>query len=134
MLSISGEKLSAPSQLVQPFKEKLMNKIKELHLNEKQIYNGGETSLYWKLLPAKTYVVASHKESAPGRKPEKPHNFSASGTHEIRPPLIGKANNPRLFRNVNNFVDCNCFRLDEQKHNSGMVPSALWSWGMAIKL
>ncbi|XP_066246428.1 jerky protein homolog [Euwallacea similis] len=51
LLSISGEKLSAQPQLIQPFKEKLMKTIKELDLK-------------------KTYA-ATFEKSAPGRKPEK---------------------------------------------------------------
>ncbi|CAH1981583.1 unnamed protein product, partial [Acanthoscelides obtectus] len=49
LLSISGEKLSAQPQLVQPFKEKLMKTITELDLRMEQIYNADESGLYWKI-------------------------------------------------------------------------------------
>lgn len=112
LLSISGEKLSAQPQLVQPFKEKLMKTITELDLRMEQIYNADESGLYWKMLPEKTYA-ASFEKSAPGRKPEKQRiTFlactNANGSHKIKPLVIGKAKNPRSFKNVNIPVDYDC--------------------------
>lgn len=46
LLKISGEKLSAQPQLIDPFKEKLRSKIEELGLCEDQIYNADESGLY----------------------------------------------------------------------------------------
>ncbi|CAH1989703.1 unnamed protein product [Acanthoscelides obtectus] len=89
LLSISGEKLSAQPQLVQPFKEKLMKTITELDLRMEQIYNADVSGLYWKMLPEKTYT-ASFEKSAPGRKPENQRiTFlactNANGSHKIKP-------------------------------------------------
>lgn len=102
-LKISGEKLSSQPELVEPFKQKLMTKINELELDLSQVYNADETGLYWKLLPEKTYV-ASTERTAPGRKVEKQRiTFlactNATGSHKVKPLVIGKAKNPRCFRN-----------------------------------
>lgn len=67
MLKISGEKLSAQIEAVEPFKAELKSKIDELKLSLHQVYNADESALYWKLLPNMTLV--SHTESeAPGKK------------------------------------------------------------------
>ncbi|XP_066260464.1 jerky protein homolog-like [Euwallacea similis] len=112
LLSISGEKLSAQPQLIQPFKEKWMKTIKELDLSMEQIYNADESGLYWKMLPEKTYA-ATFEKSAPGRKPEKQRiTFlactNANGSHKIKPMIIGKAKNPRSFKHFDIPVDYDC--------------------------
>lgn len=102
-LKISGEKLSSQPELVDPFKETLKNTIKDLDLLPEQIYNADESGLYWKLLPDKTYV-SNMEKNAPGRKTEKQRlTFlacaNASGTHKLKPLIIGKSKKPRSFRN-----------------------------------
>lgn len=104
-LKISGEKLSSQPELVDPFKRNLQVTISNLQLSKDQIYNADETGLYWKLLPGKTYVAREEK-TAPGRKTEKQRvTFlactNAAGTHKLKPLVIGKAKNPRSFRNFN---------------------------------
>ncbi|XP_050306325.1 jerky protein homolog-like [Anthonomus grandis grandis] len=102
---IEREKLSSEPELVDPFKRTLRLKINELQLTKEQIYKADETGLYWKLLPGKTYVAREEK-TAPGRKTEKQRvTFlactNAAGTHKVKPLIIGKAKNPRSFRNFN---------------------------------
>lgn len=104
-IKISGEKLSSQPELVQPFKDLLAAKIGELELSKDQIYNADESGLFYKLLPEKTYVAISEK-SAPGMKIAKQRvTFlactNASGNHKLKPLLIGKARNPRCFKNFN---------------------------------
>lgn len=55
-LKITGEKLSANPDAVDPFTEDLNRTIREHDLTQHQIYNADETELYWRLLPDKTYV------------------------------------------------------------------------------
>lgn len=43
-LKITGEKLLSQPHLVAPFKQELRLKMKEFDLNERQIYNAGETN------------------------------------------------------------------------------------------
>lgn len=103
LLKITGEKLSSQPHLVDPFKLKLKEKIEEMGLCKDQLYNADESGLFWKLLPEKTYVSTLEK-SAPGAKTEK-QRFTflccanASGTHRLKLLVIGKAKNPRCFKN-----------------------------------
>jgi hypothetical protein len=109
-LKIAGQKLSSQPELIAPFKEKLSKKVTELQLSLEQIYNADESGLYWKLLPDKTYV-SSLEKTAPGRKAEKQRvTFlactNASGSHKVKLLVIGKAENPRTFKNFNCPVNC----------------------------
>lgn len=105
-LKITGEKLSAQPESVDPFLKKLLDTIQEFGLNEQQIYNADETGLYWQLLPDKTYVSIKEK-TAPGMKTAKQRiTFlgctNASGLHKLKPLVIGRAKNPRCFKNFYN--------------------------------
>ncbi|KAK9880168.1 hypothetical protein WA026_010040 [Henosepilachna vigintioctopunctata] len=105
-LKITGEKLSSQPELVDPFKQRLMQLIQELNLNENQLYNADETGLFWQLLPEKTYVSMSEK-TAPGMKTAKQRVTilgctNASGLHKLTPLVIGKAKSPRCFKNFVN--------------------------------
>ncbi|XP_039964089.1 jerky protein homolog-like isoform X1 [Bactrocera tryoni] len=99
LLQISGEKLSSLPQLVDPYKEKLRAKMAELELCNDQLYNADESDLFWKLLPEKMYVSSMEKR-APGVKSEKLLCCSnATGSHKLKLLVIGKAKNPRCFKN-----------------------------------
>lgn len=109
LLKISGEKLSTNPELVNPFKQDLQSMIERLNLTNEQLYNADETGLFWRLLPEKTLVKGDEK-TAPGRKAEKARlTFlactNATGEHKIRPLVIGKAKNPRCFKNFTLPVD-----------------------------
>ncbi|XP_066261193.1 jerky protein homolog-like [Euwallacea similis] len=108
-LKISGEKLSTNPEMIEPFKQDLRSIIEKGNLVNEQIYNADETGLFWRLLPDKT-LVKSDEKSAPGRKAEKARlTFlactNATGAHKIRPLVIGKAKNPRCFKNFTLPVD-----------------------------
>lgn len=78
-LKIADEKLSAKSELVEPFIQRLRDTIEKNNLTSYQLYNADEKGLFWKLLPDKTYVT--HKEKmAPGKKSEKQSYLS--GMHK----------------------------------------------------
>lgn len=105
LLQISGEKLSAQPQLVEPFKVALRSKIEELGLSNDQLYNADESGLFWKILPTKTYV-SSQEKSAPGTKTEKQRiTFlccaNATGSHQLKLLVVGKSKKPRCFQNFN---------------------------------
>uniref|UniRef100_A0A0K8V8A3 Jerky-like n=2 Tax=Bactrocera latifrons TaxID=174628 RepID=A0A0K8V8A3_BACLA len=110
-IKISVEKLSSRPELMDPFKNKLQAKIKELGLSHDQIYNADELGLFWKLLPDRTYV-SSQEKNTPGRKREKQRvTFlactNAIGMHKVKLFVIGKAKNPRSFKNFDSPVDYN---------------------------
>lgn len=103
LLKQCGEKLSAREELVEPFKKELHKIIHDNDLSEEAIFNADETGLFWKMLPDRTYVHAE-ENSAPGRKMAKERITlllcaNASGSKIISPLLIGKAQNPRSFKN-----------------------------------
>lgn len=102
-LKICGEKLSNKTGAVNPFLQKLNEKIADLGLEREQIYNADESGLFWKLLPDKT-LVRSKETSAPGHKISKERiTFlactNAAGNHRVKLMVIGKSSNPRSFKN-----------------------------------
>ncbi|XP_022823355.1 jerky protein homolog-like [Spodoptera litura] len=105
LLTITGEKLSSDTSAVAPFVEKFKKKVDDLGLTPDQVYNADESGLFWRVLPNKTYVYRKESE-APGRKVSKDRVTimpcaNASGTHKLKLLFIGKAKNPRAFKNVN---------------------------------
>ena len=104
-LSIQGEKLSAAKETVEPFLQKLHKVIEEKNLIPEQIYNADETGLLWKCLPQRT-LVSCREKSAPGFKKAKDRLTvlgctNATGTHKLKPVVIGKSAKPRCFKHVN---------------------------------
>ena len=103
-LSIQGE-LSAAEETVEPFLRKLRQVMEEKGLTAEQIYNADETGLLWKCLPDRT-LVACREKSAPGFRKSKERLTvlgctNATGTHKLKPVMIGKFAKPRCFKNVN---------------------------------
>ena len=93
------------SGTVEPFLQKLHKVIEEKNLIPEQIYNADETGLLWKCLPQRT-LVSCREKSAPGFKKEKDRLTvlgctNATGTHKLKPVLIGKSAKPRCFKHVN---------------------------------
>lgn len=103
LLKVCGEKLSSQPELVEPFMASLADSIRNMDLDNEQIYNADETGLTWKLLPDKTFV-SNQETTAPGRKISKERlTFlactNAAGTHKLKPLVIGKSKKPRSFKN-----------------------------------
>lgn len=95
--------MSNDESAVAPFIAKLKQVIEAHDLLPQQIYNADESGLFWKLLPDKT-LVRRNEATAPGRKSSKERiTFLActngDGTHKLRILVIGKAKNPRAFKN-----------------------------------
>ena len=79
--------------------------IEEKNLICEQIYNADETGLLWKYLPQRNFVSFCEK-SAPGFKKAKDcltvlGCTNATGTHKLKPVLIGKSAKPRCFKHAN---------------------------------
>ena len=55
-LQITGEKLSADKSAVEPFRQKFLDKIKQMNLVPDQVYNTDESGLFYRVLPNKTLV------------------------------------------------------------------------------
>lgn len=79
--------------------------IEEKNLIPEQIYNADETGLLWKCLPQRT-LVSCREKSAPGFNKAKDRLTvlgctNATGTHQLKPILLGKSAKPRCFKHVN---------------------------------
>ncbi|XP_055527272.1 jerky protein homolog-like [Wyeomyia smithii] len=108
-LKVSGEKLSSDAASVEPFKLNFLSYLQERNLTAQQVYNGDESSLFYKALLGYTLVHAK-ETTAPGLKMAKDRiTFmpcaNATGTHKLRMLVIGKSKNPRAFKNVQIPVD-----------------------------
>ncbi|KAJ8961581.1 hypothetical protein NQ318_014833 [Aromia moschata] len=103
-LNIKGEKLSANEDDASTFREGLKAFLENHGFKLDNIYNGDETSLFWKHFPTKTFVCRNETE-APGRKASKDRVTiqvcsNASGTHKIPLTVIGKSEHPRCLKYV----------------------------------
>ena len=68
------------------------------------IYNADETALYYQCLPQGTYILKT-ENNARGSKGSKKRVTvllctNANGTDKFNPMLIGNAENPRCFKNI----------------------------------
>ena len=103
-LKIQGEQLSANDSSVRPFLDDFHKTLESEGYILEQIYNCDETGLYWRALPNRT--MASIKENkANGFKISKEKvtfllSSNASGSHRLKPLVIGKYRNPRCFKEI----------------------------------
>lgn len=103
MIKVCGEKNSNDLDAVQPFVLRFQERIRNMGLHRKQIYNADESGLYYRLLPDRTYVSLDER-NAPGLKTAKERiTFmlcaNSDGSHKLNPMVIGKSKNPRCFKN-----------------------------------
>ena len=99
-----GESLDADSSNIEPFRTQLQDLIQtdRIHLN--QLYNADESGLNYRNLPSTTLAFDCEKK-VPGRKTNKERisvlcGANATGTHRLRPVVVGKAKTPRCLRSV----------------------------------
>ena len=102
---MQGEKVSADTTKVEPFKKELQELLEREALTLEQLYNCDETGLCYRMLPSKTLASRSEKEAS-GMKNQKDRVTlmaccNATGTHRLPLMFIGKAKSPRCFKNVN---------------------------------
>lgn len=113
-IKICGEILSSDIESITPFIHRLHAKIAEMGVTNAQIYNADESGLFYRCLPDRTYVAACEK-NAPGRKIRKERisillGTNCDGSHKLNPLVIGKAMNPRCFKDF-----CNPLHYDNSK-------------------
>lgn len=110
-LKVCGEKLDCDQAAVRPFLNRLNAKIEEMGLTKEQIYNGDETGLFFRVLPENTYVSENEKSAAGHKKSKERVTImlcsNATGTHKVKPLVIGKSRNPRCFKGFRNPLDYN---------------------------
>ena len=97
-LRVQGESLSADTACISSYIDRLRIQLEERGLCVEQDYNADETAFTGKPVPRKT-LVGAFEQSAPGRKESKQRVSilvccNATGSHKLKPLLIGKYRNP----------------------------------------
>ncbi|KAG0428084.1 Tigger transposable element-derived protein 4, partial [Dictyocoela muelleri] len=123
-ITLHGEAASADIGLIDVFKQDLS---KKLETYEKQdIFNIEETSLYIKSCSNKSYVLDKKKDNR-GTKQDKTRITLMLGVNPFRekltPLLIGKSQNPRVFKNI----DLNSFNIMYRANKSSWLTSGLFN-------
>ncbi|XP_071482354.1 jerky protein homolog-like [Diadema antillarum] len=104
-LFMRRESLSTTLRVVDFFLNQLEDVITDEELSREQIYNCGETGLFWKALPHCS-LVGPEEKTATGHERSKERltllaTANATGTHKLPLLLIGKSKNLRCFKNIN---------------------------------
>ena len=104
-LSIQGESLSAVTEDIDCFKDRLSKIMEEKCLTLNQVFNCDETGLYWKLMPDKTLVSSREKETKGLKKNLKIRVTltacaNANGSIKLPLVLIHKSARPRCFKHI----------------------------------
>ena len=102
-LSLQGEKVSSDTSNIEPFKEELQELLEREALTLEHLYNCDETGLCYRMLPSKTLASMSEKEAMKKQKDRVTLMAccNATGMHKLPLMFIGKAKNPRCFKNIN---------------------------------
>lgn len=101
-IRMSGEAASADAVGAERFVEALKAIIEEGGYSAKQIFNLDETALFWKRMPARTYISREEK-TAPGFKASKDRytllfGGNAEGDCKLKPVLVYHSANPRALK------------------------------------
>ena len=119
---VQGESGSADTEAVEPFRLKLQELIREEDLYLNQIYNADKTALYWRSLPVNTQAFKD-EDKVPGKKISK-DKFSAllgaiaSGTHCLKPVVVGKAVKPRCLKDHMDQLPAICYNTCNSLFNA----------------
>ncbi|KAG0441024.1 Tigger transposable element-derived protein 1 [Dictyocoela muelleri] len=100
-VTLHGESANANFTKIEEFKNNL-NSFLTIY-DKSDIFNIDETSLYIRAVFNKTYVIDKYKDNK-NIKPEKTRITLLLGVNfygqKLRPFMIGKSKNPRVFKNV----------------------------------
>lgn len=101
---ICGESLSIDNEAVETFRKKLSDILKAENILPSQLYNYGETELYWRALPDSTQVSKAHTNT-PGWKISKDRVSvvlcaNADGNHMLKPVIVGISKKPLAIKNI----------------------------------
>ncbi|KAM3922863.1 tigger transposable element-derived protein 1-like [Leptodactylus fuscus] len=100
-----GEAASANQEAANSFIKEFSDYVKAEGFVPEQVFNCDETGLFWKKMPANTYITKEEK-ALPGHKPMKDRLTllfcaNASGDCKVKPLLVYHSDNPRPFKRHN---------------------------------
>ncbi|XP_042222798.1 tigger transposable element-derived protein 1-like [Homarus americanus] len=101
-IKMSGEAASADTDSARKYPAELKKIIDKGGCTSEQVYNADETGLFWKLMPARTFISTEEK-SAPRFKASKDRltllvGGNASGDMKLKPLLVYHSENPKAFK------------------------------------
>ncbi|GBP80084.1 Tigger transposable element-derived protein 1 [Eumeta japonica] len=104
-IKIVGEAASADTVAAGRYPEEFANLVADGGYKPEQVFNAGETALFWKRMPNKTFISKSEK-SAPGFNAAKDRVTlllcsNASGDCVIKPLMLYRSFNPRALKYQN---------------------------------
>ncbi|CAF1172021.1 unnamed protein product [Rotaria sordida] len=98
---ISGESRSIDEDTIIDWKSRLSNIIEDYDPHD--VFNCDETALFYKLMPDKSLVVDKN-DCKGGKKSKERYTVMLctnwTGSEKLKPVVIGKANRPRCFKNI----------------------------------
>ncbi|XP_053886759.1 tigger transposable element derived 5-like [Malaclemys terrapin pileata] len=103
---VSGEIRSADKEAANSYPTELKKLLEEGCYMADQVYNCDETGLCFKMLPDRTLATRTDSHKQEGFKQRKDQVtllfcINKSGSHKVRPLMIGKARSPGCFHHVN---------------------------------
>ena len=101
-IKMTGEAASADHEAARKFPELLRRTLEDGQYTAQQVFNVDETGLYWKKMPARTYIAEEEKR-APGFKASKDRltlllGANAEGDCKLKPVLVYHSENPRALK------------------------------------
>ncbi|XP_053555977.1 tigger transposable element-derived protein 1-like [Bombina bombina] len=102
-IKVQGEAAAADTEAAESYPSEFAKIIEDGGYSMDQIFNVDETGLFWKKMPARTFIARQEK-SMPGYKPAKDRitlllGGNASGTLKLKPLFIYRFQNPRALKN-----------------------------------
>ncbi|XP_053556204.1 tigger transposable element-derived protein 1-like [Bombina bombina] len=102
-IKVQGEAAAADTEAAESYPSEFAKIIEDGGYSMDQIFNVDETGLFWKKMPARTFIARQEK-SMPGYKPAKNRitlllGGNASGTLKLKPLFIYRFQNPRALKN-----------------------------------
>ncbi|XP_053561440.1 tigger transposable element-derived protein 1-like [Bombina bombina] len=102
-IKVQGEAAAADTEAAESYPSEFAKIIEDGGYSMDQIFYVDETGLFWKKMPARTFIARQEK-SMPGYKPAKDRitlllGGNASGTLKLKPLFIYRFQNPRALKN-----------------------------------
>lgn len=99
-IKVTGESASSDTTAAEKFVPQFEKLVEEY--SPKQVFNVDETGIFWKRMPARTYISQEEKH-APGFKAAKDRvtllvGGNASGDYKMKPLLVHRSANPRALK------------------------------------